>query len=77
MGIAADEQAHVFERFGQTRRSKSTEKGSGLGLPIVRGLAEAHGGHVELQSRLNRGTTVTVTLPANRIVSRAAVALAS
>jgi two-component system cell cycle sensor histidine kinase PleC len=77
VGIADDEQSHVFERFGQTRHSKSAEKGSGLGLPIVRGLAEAHGGSVAMKSRLDHGTTVTVTLPAERAVSTTLIALAS
>jgi len=77
VGIAEEEQAHVFERFGQARQSKSADKGSGLGLPIVRGLAEAHEGRVEMNSRLNHGTTVTVTLPAERVISAAPIALAS
>ena len=77
VGIAKDEQAHVFERFAQARESKSAEKGSGLGLPIVRGLVEAHGGRVEMRSRLNLGTTVTVTLPALRVIPTLPVALAS
>jgi two-component system cell cycle sensor histidine kinase PleC len=77
VGIAEDEQAHVFERFGQARRNTVAEKGSGLGLPIVRGLAEAHGGRVALESRLKQGTCVTVTLPAARIVPPEPVALAS
>jgi two-component system cell cycle sensor histidine kinase PleC len=77
VGIAEEEQAHVFERFGQARQSKSAEKGSGLGLPIVRGLAEAHGGRVAMQSRLNHGTTVTVTIPVERVVPRRSIALAS
>jgi two-component system cell cycle sensor histidine kinase PleC len=77
VGVAEDEQAHVFERFGQARQSKSAEKGSGLGLPIVRGLIEAHGGRVAMTSRPNAGTTVTATLPADRIVSQSPIALAS
>ncbi|HTT98984.1 MAG TPA: HAMP domain-containing sensor histidine kinase [Rhizomicrobium sp.] len=77
VGISEAEQAHVFERFGQARESKSAEKGSGLGLPIVRGLVEAHGGSVEMKSRLDHGTTVIVTLPAERMVPAARIALAS
>jgi two-component system cell cycle sensor histidine kinase PleC len=76
VGIAEDEQAHVFERFGQARQNTSAE-GTGLGLPIVRGLAEAHGGRVALESRLKQGTRVTVSLPAERIVAPLPVALAS
>lgn len=77
VGIAEDEQAHVFERFGQARQNTSAEKGTGLGLPIVRGLAEAHGGKVTLESRLKQGTRVTVILPAERIVPPQTIALAS
>ena len=77
VGIAEDEQAHVFERFGQARQNTTAEKGTGLGLPIVRGLAEAHGGKVTLESKLKQGTRVTITLPAARIVPNLSVALAS
>src|SRR5262249_49363214 len=78
IGIAEDEQSRVFERFGQTRSgSAGAEKGVGLGLPIVKGLAEAHGGRVTMESRLHHGTSVTIPLPAARIVKPAPVALAS
>jgi two-component system cell cycle sensor histidine kinase PleC len=77
IGIAQDEQSHVFERYGQTRQHNSAEKGTGLGLPIVKGLAEAHGGRVVLESRLKQGTCVTITLPPERIEKRAQIALAS
>ena len=77
VGIAEDEQAHVFERYAQTRQQSSAEKGTGLGLPIVKGLAEAHGGRVAIESQLNRGTRVTITLPATRAEPIPAVALAS
>jgi len=65
----------VFETFGQGRHDVvNDERGTGLGLPIVRGLVEAHGGRVELTSALHRGTRVSVFLPASRVVRRASVA---
>ena len=78
VGIPEQEQAHVFERFGQVRgQAANAEKGSGLGLPIVTGLAEAHGGRVAMESRVGHGTCITVTLPADRIIRPQPVALAS
>ncbi|MDE1986171.1 MAG: HAMP domain-containing histidine kinase [Alphaproteobacteria bacterium] len=67
VGIAKDDIAKVFQKFGQGRHDIVTmDKGTGLGLPIVKGLAEAHGGTVTLKSELGSGTTVTVRLPASR-----------
>jgi signal transduction histidine kinase len=67
-GIAEDEQARMFERFGQGRHDIThTHKGTGLGLPIVKGLTEAHGGRVTMESTLGEGTTVTVWLPPERV----------
>jgi signal transduction histidine kinase len=78
IGIAIEDQARMFERFGQVRQDiAGVEKGTGLGLPIVKGLVEAQGGRVALESSVGQGTCITVTLPADRIVLRAAVALAS
>jgi two-component system cell cycle sensor histidine kinase PleC len=77
-GIPEDQQAHVFERFGQARdRIEGPEKGAGLGLPIVKGLAEAHGGRIALESAPGKGTCVTVTLPKDRLAPRRPIALAS
>jgi signal transduction histidine kinase len=67
IGIAAEDQARVFEDFGQAQHDVMTsDRGTGLGLPIVKGLVEAHGGRITLESRVNKGTTVTVFLPTSR-----------
>ena len=58
-GISESNLARVFERFFTTRRD---EGGSGLGLPIVRSLIEAHGGRIEVFSRPGR-TTVVLSAP--------------
>ena len=78
IGIAEDDQAHVFERFGQARgQATDSEKGAGLGLPIVKGLAEAHGGRIAMESHVGQGTCITVALPPDRIEQPRPVALAS
>ncbi len=78
VGIAEEDQAHVFERFGQARHDiVSPEKGTGLGLPIVKGLVEAHGGRVGMDSHLGRGTRLSVWLPKERVKSRSPIAMAS
>jgi len=68
VGIAKEEHEKVFESFGQGRHDAVvSESGTGLGLPIVRGLAEAHGARVTLDSAPNEGTRVTVILPKDRV----------
>jgi two-component system cell cycle sensor histidine kinase PleC len=67
-GIDPADVATVFEAFGQGRHDIAVnEKGTGLGLPIVRGLVEAHGGKVSLDSVLGKGTTVICTFPRERL----------
>jgi PAS domain S-box-containing protein len=62
VGIPADEQAAVFDRF--TRASTvGTVPGVGLGLTIVKAIVEAHGGSIELASQVDVGTTFGLTLP--------------
>ena len=55
---------HRFAR-GQGARRRD---GAGLGLAIVRAIAQAHGGHVELASEVGKGSTFTVVLPTSPVV---------
>jgi two-component system cell cycle sensor histidine kinase PleC len=67
VGIAKEDLALVFQKFGQGRHDVVTaDHGTGLGLPIVKGLVEAHGGSVVLESELGVGTTITARFPAAR-----------
>jgi two-component system cell cycle sensor histidine kinase PleC len=72
VGIAPEDHLTVFESFGQGRHDAIVaDRGTGLGLPIVRGLVEAMHGTVALESAPSRGTCVTVTLPADRVRGQA------
>jgi two-component system cell cycle sensor histidine kinase PleC len=71
IGIALEDQIRVFQSFGQGRHDVAiSDKGTGLGLPIAKGLVEAHGGTIALESEIGAGTRVTVFLPATRAVRR-------
>jgi signal transduction histidine kinase len=64
IGIPQRDQGRVFERFYRVDRARSRETGgTGLGLSIVRHVVENHGGRVELESELGRGSRFTVRLP--------------
>jgi two-component system cell cycle sensor histidine kinase PleC len=70
VGIDPADIEAVFAAFGQGRHDiSSPEKGTGLGLPIVKGLVEAHGGSVRLDSTLGRGTTITCRFPRERVTA--------
>ena len=62
-GIPADQLPRIFERY-YTRRRGANKSGSGLGLAIARGIVEAHGGRIFVESELAVGTTFFVSLPA-------------
>jgi len=66
-GIPEDELGTVMSSFGRGALAiKTAEQGSGLGLPIVKGLVDLHGGHFQLKSKPREGTEVIVTFPASR-----------
>jgi signal transduction histidine kinase len=74
IGIAAEDIPKVMTSFGQVESKVSRKyEGSGLGLPLAKHLVELHGGTLTIQSQIDVGTTVTVTLPSNRIVPSDAV----
>jgi heavy metal sensor kinase len=63
VGIAPDHLPHIFDRFYRVP-SADPDKGLGLGLSFVAWIVKAHGGTIDVQSKLRQGTTFTVTLPA-------------
>jgi len=69
MGIDADEIPRLFNPYERSAARTARERqGTGLGLAISRSLIEAHGGRLTLESTLGVGTTVTITLPAARVL---------
>ena len=69
IGIAAENMARVLKPFEQVESSYSRKHGgSGLGLPYAKRLVELHGGELSLESEVDKGTTVTVTLPPERLI---------
>jgi signal transduction histidine kinase len=64
VGIPAEQLPQLFERFFRARTAAATRFGGlGLGLYICRNLVEQQGGHIEVQSEVDKGTTFTVRLP--------------
>ncbi|GAB4458978.1 MAG: ATP-binding protein [Elainellaceae cyanobacterium] len=62
-GIPQTEQARIFERFARSSTSRRRSEGAGLGLAIVRAIAQAHSGTVELVSQPQQGATFTLVIP--------------
>jgi signal transduction histidine kinase len=65
-GIAQGDQARLFERFfvGRSDRNRARE-GVGLGLPTALAIAQAHGGTIEVDSEVGRGSTFVLVVPAD------------
>jgi signal transduction histidine kinase len=69
IGIPPDRLGHVLEPFGLLDAGFTRQHaGTGLGLPLSRSMAERHGGHLEIETALGHGTTVTVRFPKNRLL---------
>lgn len=63
IGISVKDQADIWNVMTQSDRDRNEQQGVGMGLPIARGLIEAHGGEIGLSSVEGEGTHVVVTLP--------------
>jgi signal transduction histidine kinase len=65
VGIPESDLPHVFEPFYRVDRSRSKDTGGyGIGLSLVKRIVEAHGGSIQMTSRVGEGTSVSITLPA-------------
>jgi len=71
IGMSPEEIVKALEPYGQVESDLSKKhKGTGLGLPLVKSLAELHGGSMRVESERGKGTTVTVFLPWNKDLPR-------
>jgi signal transduction histidine kinase len=68
IGMTEEEMSIALQPFGRADSAVArSREGTGLGLSLSKGLVEAHGGTLSLESFPGSGTTVTVTLPAERV----------
>ena len=65
VGIAPEAVPHVLDRFWQAT-TRTRRLGAGLGLPITKGIVEARGGRIGVESEVGRGTTFFFTIPASQ-----------
>lgn len=66
-GIPPEDLPMIWERFFKVDKARTRGKsGTGLGLAIVKRIVEAHGGCIDIQSRLGEGTTFTIILPSDK-----------
>jgi two-component system phosphate regulon sensor histidine kinase PhoR len=65
IGISKEDLPRIFERFYRVDKARTAEniRGTGLGLAIVKHIAQLHGGHVEAESEIEKGTTIRLILP--------------
>ena len=67
IGISEEAQPRLFERFYRVDKARSRASGgTGLGLSIAQRIVAMHGGYIDVQSALQKGSTFTITLPVRR-----------
>jgi len=75
IGIAPEHMSVILQPFGQAdAKLERKYEGTGLGLPLVKAMTELHGGRLDIASATGEGTSVTVTLPAERMVRERMIA---
>jgi two-component system phosphate regulon sensor histidine kinase PhoR len=78
LGVASDHIPRLTERFYRVDKSRSRETGgTGLGLAIVKHVLLRHGGHLDVQSEIGRGSTFSAVLPVERLLAQNDVAVAT
>ena len=78
LGVAPDHIPRLTERFYRVDKSRSRETGgTGLGLAIVKHILLRHGGYLDVQSEIGRGSTFSAVLPAERLLTQDDVAVAT
>jgi signal transduction histidine kinase len=78
IGIAEDDIPGVLQPFSQVENAFSrSHQGTGLGLPLAKSFIEAHGGRLEIDSRVGHGTRVTLHIPPQRVIEASAPQLAA
>lgn len=67
IGIPADEQPRVFDRFHRVQGARArSHEGSGIGLALIQELVKLHGGDAKVESAVGKGSTFTITIPLGR-----------
>ncbi|WP_431605020.1 sensor histidine kinase [Dickeya dadantii] len=65
-GISADHLPHIFDRFYRVDDARSNAENTGLGLALVKTIAEMHGGKIQVASEEGKGSCFTLVLPARK-----------